>query len=157
MSRRYDVELLERMLLIASNAASVEEFRPPHDHAKETCLECDAHRRLASWASGGMSLHKLRRTLGGHGAEYDPLDPPLLACWRLNFVSSATAQGALQPAQREWPAIVQPVRDDPSAIELRVSLHDDELEPVRTAVSEWAAERRGWVASEQLVDWRRRR
>jgi hypothetical protein len=76
VSNRYSRELSERQLVIASEATSVDEFEVPHEHEPGECLECDAQRRLVGLRDDlSMSLHRIRRIMGGHGGEPDPLTP----------------------------------------------------------------------------------
>ena len=74
MSNRYARRVSERAEQLAAEATAVEDFALPHDHADGECVECDAQRRLVSLRDDlGMSLHRIRRSTGGHGGKPDPL------------------------------------------------------------------------------------
>jgi hypothetical protein len=153
MGNRYQKEVAKRALLIASVAPSVEVFAAPHDHVEGSCVECDAHRLLLSLADV-TSLHKIRRALGGHGLEPDPLASPIIACWRLSFPSSASAEEAWEAAYEEHRGVAFPVRDDPTSLDLRLGVDADTLSEIREQIADWVATFSGYVESEQLIDCR---
>lgn len=153
MSNRYQREVAKRALAIASEASSVEDFHVPHGHGQDTCVECDAQRLLLTMAQL-LSLHQIRRTLGGHGGRLDPLAPPLVARWHVLFPSRAAAIDAIEATRIDLSWLGMPVPDDPASITLTRTVYDEQLAGTREEATVWAEEHGGLVVSEQVIDLR---
>jgi hypothetical protein len=130
MSNRYQREVEKRALAIASEASSVEDFHVPHGHGEDTCVECDAQRLLLTMARV-LSLHQIRRTLGGHGGRLDPLAPPLVARWHVLFQSRTAATDAIDAMRVEQSWLGMPVPGDPASITLTRTIYDQQLAGTR--------------------------
>jgi hypothetical protein len=141
------------MLRIASDAASVEEFVVRHvGHAEGTCMKCDAYRRLAGIAAGGLGLHKIRRSLGGHGGERDPLDPPLLlGVWRVAFSSAEASRRAHDEGWTDdLGGLIAKCRGDRTSLERRISFGYEDMDDVRAGVSAWVVAFNGTITAEEI-------
>ena len=158
MSNRYSREWVARALQIASSAATTDDFAIPHTgHPPGTCLDCDAQRLLISTVETGLSLHQIRRTLGGHGGKRDPLQPPLLGIWCATFPNRQATEGAELDAvlegERTRRGIVMPKLTDPDdalSLERRISIDFEEVETIRAQVEEWAANFGGEITDEEI-------
>lgn len=154
MSTRYSREVSKRVLALASNAATIDEFAVSHQgHAAGDCVECDAHRVLAQLAADGFSLHKLRRSFGGNTGARDPLETPLIGSWCVTFPSPDERRRAWDRALDDNLGMVMPKLDDlddPLSLQLLVGVGYDEVEVQRRRVADWADAFGGAIVEEEI-------